>query len=304
MSMTVDDLRKAGKNSSNVGYMTFIKYIREDKSGLFCFFEGKDSPYYISRVRSVFQGNYYPINCTGKRQVLKAFELIQNHNVYDKYKRCFFIDRDFDPPENNPKIYETPCYSIENLYVSIAVFGEILKSEWGFLETDDDFKRCVEVYTKLQQEFHEAVLLFNAWYGCLIDKKHELKQKTNASLDDKMPKGFITIGLGGVRSNYDFSAIKAEFPDALKVTKKAVTLKEKAFKKVEQGLVFRGKFELHFMLMILDELKKDSNKPKKDRTFISKPVKYNITHSQAISQFSQYAETPPELITYIQNCTS
>ncbi len=300
--MSVDELRQARENSAHVAYMTFTKHIREDKLGLFCFFEGKDSPYYIARIKSVFQGSYYPIDCKGKGYVLKVFELIQNHKIYNKYKTCFFTDRDFDPPVNHPNIYETHCYSIENLYVSVASFGEILKSEWGFLETDDDFKKCIELYKKLQEEFHKAVLLFNAWYACLIEKKHELKQITNVSLDDKMPRGFIKIDLDGITSHYDWTKIKTTFPDALKITKKVVAAKEKAFRKMDQRLVFRGKFEFHFMLKILESLIMDSKKPKKDRVFISKPIKYSITHSQAISQFSQYAETPPELIDYIKNC--
>ena len=54
--MTADQLRKAREESANVAYITFTKHIKADKLGLFCFFEGKDSPYYISRIKAVFNG--------------------------------------------------------------------------------------------------------------------------------------------------------------------------------------------------------------------------------------------------------
>ncbi len=297
----VDKLRES-RESANVAYQTFAKHIRENKNGLFCFFEGKDSPYYHLRIKQVFEGKYYPIKCGNKDKVLKVFKLIDYHNVYDKYKKAFFIDRDFDPPESNPRIYETPCYSIENHYTSVVVFGEILKSEWGFSEVDEDYKRCVELYQSLQIQFHAAVQLFNAWYACLIDKKHELKQQTGVSLENKLPKEFVEISLNGVTFDYDFAKIQTKFPDALQVTKVEINQKSAQFDTQDKRLVFRGKYELKFMLTVMDELLKDASpkKPNKDRKYVSKPFKYSITHPQAINQFSQYAETPIELTQYIQ----
>jgi len=300
----VDELRRAREESANVAYQTFFKHIRENKNGLFCFFEGKDSPYYHLRIKQIFVGDYFPIKCNGKPMVLKVFKLINHHRMYDKYKKAFFIDSDFDPPENEPKIYETPCYSIENHYTNVAVFGEILKSEWGFSEVDEDYERCIELYKNLQIQFHAAVQLFNAWYACLIDKKHELKEITGVNLDDKLPKGFVEISLDGVTSDYHFAKIQTMFPDALEVTIEEVNQKLAQFDTQNKRLIFRGKYELKFMLTVMDELLKDasSKKANKDREYFSKSFKYSIVHSQAINQFSQYAETPPELLQYIQNC--
>jgi len=201
---------------------------------------------------------------------------------------------------NEPRIYETPCYSIENHYTSVEVFGEIIKSEWGFSEVDQDYKRCVALYENLQIQFHAAVQLFNAWYACLIDKRHQLKQQTGVSLNDKLLKKLVEIKLDGIIPNYDFATIQTEFPDAFQVTLEEVNQQSAQFDSQDKRLVFRGKYELKFMLMVMDGLILDSKKPKKDRQYISKPIKYSITHSQAINQFSQYAETPIELTQYIQ----
>lgn len=295
--MTVEQLRKAREESANVGYLTFEKHISTDKIGLFCFFEGKDSPYYYPRIKAKFNGNYYPIMCSGKSKVLKVYELINAHREYDIYKKAFFVDRDFDFPLMNPKIFETSCYSIENLYTSSNVFKEILKSEFSFAETDEDFQRCLQVYIDLQIDFHEAITLFIAWYACLIYLRNTTDQQTGVHLDDNFPKEFINISLGGIIIKYDIIAIKAKYLSALTIADDVIQQKIVDFNTPNKGKVFRGKYEIDFMLKIINCLIEDS---KTTKAFISKPIRYNITNTQAISQFSQYAETPIELIDYIE----
>lgn len=295
--MTVEQLRKARDESANVAYLTFEKHLNTDKIGLFCFFEGKDSPYYYPRITTKFSGNYYPIMCSGKSKVLKVYELIDAHREYDIYKKAFFVDRDFDLPLMNPEIFETSCYSIENLYTSSNVFKEILKSEFGFAETDEDFQRCLQIYIDLQIDFHEAIILFNAWYACLIYLRNTTQQQTGVHLEDNFPKEFINISLAGITIRYDILAIKAKYPNALEITDYVLQQKIVDFNTQNKGQVFRGKYELYFMLKMINCLIEDS---KITKTFISKPIKYNITNTQAISQFSQYAETPIELTNYIK----
>ena len=64
----LEKLRKS-RNKSAVAYQEFMLYTRENKDGLFCFFEGKDNAYYIPRVKK-FIRKYHPINCGGKEKVL------------------------------------------------------------------------------------------------------------------------------------------------------------------------------------------------------------------------------------------
>ncbi len=296
MNMSVDDLRRAREENANVSFMDFDKHIRENKDGLFCFFEGKDSPYYRLRITQIWEENYYPITCLGKKKVKKVYELIKYHIEYNKYKKCFFVDSDFDPPLGISEIYETPCYSIENLYTGVAIFSEILKSECQFSETNDDFRRCVSLYQELQNSFHNAMLLFNAWYACLIDQKHISKQETGASLGDKMPK-FVKISLDLVEADYNLSSLRARYPDALTVTDETVAQKMELFEQQNKGCIFRGKYELKFMLKIIEDLIEDSKNAKK---IVTTPINYSINHAQALSQFSQYAQTPACLLEYIR----
>jgi hypothetical protein len=299
--MTVDDLRRAREESVNVTYMTFMKHIREDKNGLFCFFEGNDAPYYQAQIRRVYQSNYYPISCGNKARVLKVYQLINYHRIYDKYKKGFFIDRDFDPLVNNPAIYETPCYSIENLYVSPMVFSEIIKNELQLTEVSESYKNTMNLYEKLLNEFLEGTTLFNVWYACLKDLRSQNGTETGVNLSDKLPKGFIKISLDSIEINYDFEVIKKKFPNALTISESAFNEKNNHFNQVNKSCIFRGKYGFFFMLEILEKLIEDSKTMKQ---FIQNKIKYNITQSQGISQFAQYAETPESLVTYLQKVTN
>lgn len=295
--MIVDQLRQAREESANVAYMDFIKHIKSDRDGLFCFFEGKDSPYYRPRILECFQGNNYPIRCSGKNQVLKVYSLIKNHKEYDNYKKVFFVDRDFDLPIGNIDIYETPCYSIENLYTNCLTFAEVLKNEFGLSEASQDFDNCIQQFVNLQKEYHESTALFNAWYSCVKRKRSCTGQDAGVTLQNSLPRTMVTISLGGISSDYDLEKIKAHYPNAIEVTQSEVEEKLLEFNSLNRGLVFRGKYEFDFLMKILNELIVDS---KTNKAFISSPIKYCINPSQSISQFSQYAYTPPCLTDYIR----
>ena len=113
-------------------FTEFVYSVRNKKDYLFCFFEGYDVAYYVPIIRR-FTENYETFDCGGKKVVLAFHNFIKDKREYDKYKKAFFIDRDFDVPISieQPPIFETPCYSIENFYVSDSVFAKILKSEFG-----------------------------------------------------------------------------------------------------------------------------------------------------------------------------
>jgi len=108
---------RQSRNKAQVAFHEFTLSTREFPTHLFCFFEGKDNAYYVPRIKQ-FTTQY-------------LHRLIAQKTEYDKYKVGFFIDRDFNKelPLIYPPIFETPCYSIENLYVSKDVFKEILINE-------------------------------------------------------------------------------------------------------------------------------------------------------------------------------
>lgn len=300
--MNADDLRRAREESTNVPYQEFINLVGKDKNGLFCFFEGKDNPYYYPRIKNITTLNIQPIKCNGRKWVLKVYELIKYHREYDKYKKAFFIDRDFNKPlqPHNPPIFETPCYSIENFYVSVDVFKEIMKNELHLSEVSETYETCITIFTDRQKEFHESTILLNAWYACLIEIRNTKGTQTGVDLEAKLPKNFIDFTLHSVSAKYDFEKIKQTFPDALEVSEDVLNTKLAEFTICNQCKVFRGKYEMQFIVSLIEMILQDSSNAKK---YIKEKIKFTfgekLSNDQAISIFSVYAETPESLNNYL-----
>lgn len=300
----VDDYRDSRKKAQ-VAFVEFMLHTRQKKDFLFCFFEGErstDNPYYIPRIKRHVE-LYHPINCGGRERVLKVYELIRNHSEYDDYKKAFFIDRDFNEALQLNSIFETTCYSIENFYVSKNVFEEIIIN--SFQLSNEDFATCLTLFSLRQTEFHECTLLFNAWYSCLIDIRNKTGTQTGVNLSEKLPKGFLNFTLDEITSNYSFETILDTFPDAPFVSNEILEKKIEHFKTVIHHEVFRGKFELSFVLTFLSLIIRDSNQEKK---YFKNKIKFifgdSISNDQAINVFSAYAETPSSLNEYVASIIS
>lgn len=301
----LEELR-ASRDKPQVAYQEFALHTKKGKDGLFCFFEGKDNDYYIPRIKK-YTDKYHPILCGGRDRVLKVQKLIAIHAEYDKYKKAFFIDRDFNQPLTNksPQIFETPGYSIENFYVSESVFQEIMINKFYFSEVSDpSFQVCLDLYRDRQKEFHQATILLNAWYACLIDKRNNTGEQTGVNLDDKLPKNFVRFSLQLISDNYDLDKIKQTFPNASIVSEDDLNHKIAQFSDCEQHQVFRGKYEMQFLIKFIELILQDSLQAKK---YISRKIKFaftqKITNEQAIDIFSSYAETPESLERFLQKVT-
>ena len=301
----LDELR-ASRDKPQVAYQEFALHTRKGKDGLFCFFEGKDNDYYIPRIKR-FTDRYHPILCGGREKVLKVHELIAIHSEYDKYKKAFFIDRDFNQPLANksPQIFETPCYSIENFYVSESVFKEIMINKFYFSEVSDpSFQVCLNLYRERQKEFHQATILLNAWYACLIDRRNSTGEQTGVNLEDKLPKNFICLSLDIVSANYDLDKIKQTFPNASVISENELETKIAQFSNCQQHKVFRGKYEMQFLIAFIELIQQDSLQAKK---YVPQKTKFafkqRLTNEQAIDIFSSYAETPKSLEEFLQKVT-
>jgi hypothetical protein len=298
----IDQLRKS-RDKPQVAYQEFVLHAEKGKDGLFCFFEGKDNAYYVQRIKR-FTDNYHPIKCGGRDKVLDVYRLITIHSEYDKYKKAFFVDRDFNEPlpPRNPPIFETPCYSIENFYVSLDVFKEILINELHLSEVRDEaFQVCIRLFTDRQKEFHEATALFNAWYACLVEIRNKTGNQTGVNLDDKLPKDFLDFTLDSVSAKYDFEKIKQTFPKASEVSEDTLNTKLAEFTNCDQCKFFRGKYEMLFVVTMIELILQDSSHPKK---YIEQKINFafgqKLSNEQAISIFSAYAETPETLNDYLK----
>ncbi|MDR0603993.1 MAG: DUF4435 domain-containing protein [Bacteroidales bacterium] len=306
--MHIEELRKS-KNRPQVAFQEFALSTGEKSGHLFCFFEGKDNAYYIPRIKQ-YTTDYYPIKCGNKKATLDVYALIVGKPEYKQYKLGFFIDRDFNDSvgEKAPPIFETPCYSIENLYVSLNVFKEIIINEFHLSETNDRelFITILNLYEKRQKEFHAAILLLNAWYACLIEKKDREQIDTGVVLNDLKLKDLVDIKLYHVGQKYDIEKLKEIFPHAIEIDEITLNLKIELFKSVEQHKVFRGKYEIEFLLKLIREILSDSYKT---RTVMTEKINTSFGDGSSLNQelllnlFSAYAETPQELIYYLKVVT-
>ena len=210
---------------------------------MYCFYENKDSPYYFLRIQKYFLGTQTPVRCKNREGVLDTQRLIANRPHFAKYKKAFFVDSDFNPPLNNPSIFETaPYYSIENCYVSPAVFEKILMHQLHISPPNPLFEQYLAIYTNRQAEFNAALLVFNAWYACLIDIRNREKIDLQTQLSEKPPKGFVEITTAAVTQTYDLAQIRATFPNAPIIDAATLDAKIALFSSKIPHQIFRGKY--------------------------------------------------------------
>ena len=293
----VETLIAEAEKSSSVAYTRFVLLV--DKCGdspFYYFVEGKDAPYYHPRIQSISKKESIPIKCVGKSKVLEVHLLLSNQSVYDKYQKAFFVDNDYDDNSAvSSDIYITPCYSIENLYVSQATIGEILKCEFDILPSDENYAKILNFYNTEQQVFHNAILEFNAWYACL----KKLTPNTGVSLNDNMPPEFLNLQIGNIAKTYTLEDIEEKFQEAtLKIERDDIQKMSETLN--GNPLVsLRGKYQTQFLHKFLRFLIDDANN-KVQRKYIIKKTTFNIEKASLLSQLSQYAITPDCLTEYVQ----
>ena len=150
--------------------MTFIKIVAVSPRVLVCFFEGNDVKYYGPRLKMLKRDlDWQPVTCGGKVAVLQVYGLISKHEVYSNANVAYFVDRDYSLtplPDDSHKVYCTPCYSVENLYVSEVVMEAILQGEFGLSRFPDErgsFAACLTAFNERFTEFLEAAAILDAW---------------------------------------------------------------------------------------------------------------------------------------------
>ncbi len=290
------ELYNKKKNSATTAIHKFVLLKKEFNNDLFCFYEGKDEPYYYNRINIYFGENHHPITCGNKKSVLEVYNYLKIK--YSDSNTSFFVDKDYDDKQNQLNLYETPCYSIENFYTSEKVLKAVLKNEFLLNETDKEFKNIIALFTENQNRFHKSITLLNSWYATAKQIARTKGVSVNANLAEKPPKEFIIVKIGQIESNYNFSKIIEKYPNSIKVTEDEVERKIIEFNTKNKSQIFRGKYELDFMYNFLKFIIEDANNSKE---LLKVKTSFNIDKARILSQLSQYAETPECLINYINS---
>ena len=299
----IEELRKS-REIAPVAYTEFVLTYSKDKKALYCFFEGdEDKRYYRMRIEQEFEN----FTCAGKDNVKKVYRMIKEHQEYNGVKTLFFIDKDYSNEITNNNIYVTPCYSIENFYTTNEVLISILINEFNLKNSDSDFILILEKFYQLQRKFHNDLLIFNAWLSCQNDLREQNSSITYLSINDRVKLYFEGIVKDKLNEIKDFNDLKSIdfiennlFTEAPKIEAKDLQNKINEFQSKINSCIFRGKFELKFMVSFLQQLKNEiGQKPIKSIFEKKQKCTFEFKHENIISTLSQYAITPDCLRKFI-----
>ncbi len=289
---------RESRESANVAVIEFGNKYWKYPNHIFCFYEGEDGKYYNQRIKAVVGDKIIPIKAGNKCNTLKAWRRINKDSTYDSINKMFFIDRDMDelPSDIDDDLYVTPCYSIENLYVSTESFASIIESEFSISKADDDYKKCIELFASLYEQFCELIVEFNA---LVLIRKNKHLGNGKVSLSGVKTTQLIKIGLSGVAKGGKYDSLISDLKEKLRVNDEEMqNAIETIQTKGNYDSCFRGKNQLDFLVALITLLKKANS----EKTFFSEIrtcVSINLTNNR-LSELSQYARTPDCLTDFLQ----
>ncbi len=303
------DLLAGYRESWSVKFMEFTRIISKRNGSVAIFFEGEDEKYYSVRINTIRPDlNWIGINCGGKKIVLELRNKIRGHHTYKNSPCMFFVDSDFD---NNNEIqeledaYVTPCYSIENLYITDTALSRVLRAEFGLsdsCESSTCYHNAFSIFKKSRTEYLESISDFNYLIRELriMENRGELNAKLN--INNINFDTLIQVELDSSRKVYDESNPITFFPNLPKNLTIDTTNSKIHFSNLNPELWYRGKQHLEFFRIIVSQLKNDRCRKTKRRIFKEKGnVKLQLTKANCISELSQYADTPSCLKYFLNN---
>lgn len=290
------------KNTLMANFKKFTeKYYIKDTTVVLV--EGGDDPkYYRSRLTAHLDNVIEFVKCGGKEKVKELYYFLKMKNGYNDAIFLTFIDRDYDDLLDIKGIYETPCYSIENLYTSFDTLKSYLEDTLNMTEEDIELMRSI--YGKLFEQYHESILELNIWMYAQRLYVNDNHTEERVNLNDKSLTMFIDFDLGNISSKYKLEDLndimKFEVPEDYISRAKGNIESEKWNPEAR----FRGKFEIKFLHMFMLEIQKHIINNGRDLPKylpVSKRYKIKTNFSDLMYELSTYAITPPCLKTYIRS---
>lgn len=279
-------------------YLQFVNNRKFYETYAFCFYEGEDGKYYDSRIRQKFGSKFLTYTVGNKKEVLKLLNKITTTNLYNNVCTMFFVDKDYDINlrEDNEKLFETPCYSIENLYVQRECLLKILQSEFGLNEIDNDCVKCLHDFEEREKEFNNQILEFNS---LVYLRRKKSDSNSNFSFSSIKTSHLVKVDLEKVERATKYGETINKIIEKLQFEENEMEeAKNELIEKKHFSLYFRGKNQLDFFVEFIRKLKEANDQGGYFST------KYNNIHinltSNRLSELSQYAVTPSVLEDFLE----
>lgn len=280
-----------------VAFQRFEKFTSDKgTTSLYCFVEGQDLPYYNVRVEALSGKDCCFIDSGGKKNVIELCQMLKTKSEYDKYKKLFFVDRDYDNNEAlNKSIFVTPCYSVENFYSTDDVVDKLFKLP----PEDPNYNQCKTYISERFDCFSNAVLLFCAWYYCVKQKEQRENIICNVDLDDSVDKDCVqlTVSEDGLKIDSRYSLDQLNQKYGTSITDEELNIGIEYIKN-DFAKNIRGKYIFQFLEKLLEFFNIDSSKKGK-HTYLNKPLSIDINRKKMMNNLTNIAKTPIELRNYV-----
>ena len=297
---TVDAMTAMRDKSVSTAFMDFNHAVVCNPDALFVFYEGQDNDYYYPRLQQYAGRSIEAVKCNGKEKVISLYKILVTKPEYDKYRKGFFIDKDYDL-NTDPVLsdfYVTSGYSIENFYMTDLCMEETLKQMFNFHTGDALLESIVAEYSDMRQRYFDAILLFNTWY-CAVKRKYGNVREDDIHLDREMPKGYVKFDCctKAVQQQYTMAEIGTTFTSASKYSVTSDEMRDaETYIRADMLKNLRGKYGLFFLERYIEYL---IDLFKNDATYKNYKRNINIQYNNIMAIISLYAETEASLINYI-----
>ena len=279
-------------------YLQFVNNRKYYKTYAFCFYEGEDGKYYDSRIRQKFDDKIMTFPVGNKKEVLKLLDKIKKAGLYEDVCTMFFVDRDYDVSKvgYNEDLFETPCYSIENLYVQQDCLLNILQSEFSFNEIDEDCKKCLQDFKHRETEFNNQMLEFNA---LVYLRRKKSDSNRNFAFGSIKTSHLVQVDIDKITQSPKYDETIEKIKQKLQFEEEEIELaKNELIEKGSFSSNFRGKNQLDFFVEFIKKLKL-LNDTGGYFSIKHSGIHINITANR-LSELSQYAITPPSLELFLE----
>jgi len=318
--------------ANNLPTKYFQEFTRVNASGEYDYIaciEGNDQPYYIIPCYNLLQTEkVYFLRCNGKKNVTELIDILEK-SKQESYKnsRCFgLVDKDYGLDGVNlypTRIYETPCYSYENFYLSLNCLKKVLEAHFNIKRFNDffeDYQRVVDNYTNRLQDYLDLIVE--------VDKRYRATQLSAKKYKDNIPGYYsadiifspikVELNAVSIHANKCFDSI---FKKDISLSYTAITYAESTNYYLHSDIWkfvndIRGKFLVPFLVSYLNKLIDDINNLNNPICFIQRnnlrinnslernffyKVQLNIDSSTILSSLAQYADQPDCLKSFLSN---